>query len=100
MTFTAYGTRDKDLPARATVSYYHAERFAKEQNGWVENADGHIIYGKKPAGTIDLTPTWLGTLPLLLETYASGTDKGRAMALAELQNMAKLADTYNASLPR
>lgn len=77
-----------------------ATMWAKMINGGYVINDGTIVYGRKPAGTINLTPTWRGVLPLLLETYAHGTDKGRAMALAELQNMAKLADERNASLPK
>jgi len=45
--------------------------------------------------TVDITPTWRGVLLLLLETYKSGTDKGRSDALKELYRMADAADRYN-----
>lgn len=41
---------------------------------------------------ITLTPTWRGVLPLLLAGYTEGTATGRALALAELQRMAEIAD--------
>lgn len=48
----------------------------------------------KTVETINVTPTWRGILPLLLTGYADGTPKGRAIAFAELQRMADLADRY------
>lgn len=47
--------------------------------------------------TIDLTPTWVSLLPMLLASYTDGNDKGRAIALEELKRMATAADAYNAS---
>lgn len=47
---------------------------------------------KTHIGTIDMTPTWVGVLPMLLAAYENGSAKGRAIALEELQRMAKLAD--------
>ena len=41
---------------------------------------------------IDLTPTWSEILPALLLILESGTDTGRAVAIAELKRMALLAD--------
>ncbi len=43
-----------------------------------------------PAGTIDLTPTWSGLLPALVELYAKGEPNGRT----ELERMARIADAY------
>lgn len=45
--------------------------------------------------TIDLTPTWSGMLPTLVMLLDNGY-KTRNTALAELANMAKAADLWNA----
>jgi len=55
---------------------------------------------KRPAGTIDLTPTWAGVLPLLLVAFTDGTDESKKMAKEELLRMAKAADAYNASVKK
>jgi len=55
---------------------------------------------KRPAGTIDLTPTWTAILPLLIEGLQNGTPEGKRLAHLELINMAKAADRYNASVPK
>lgn len=48
---------------------------------------------KREVATIDLSPTWQGVLGLLLTTYENGSPEGRRLALVELQQMAKLADS-------
>lgn len=53
----------------------------------------------KVVGTIDLTPTWAGILPLLLAGVTDGTDTGRRIAKEELARMAALADERNAMAP-
>lgn len=53
--------------------------------------------GNKVKNSVDITPTWQGALPLYLMAYENGEGKGRAVALEELQRMAKLADLYLAS---
>lgn len=47
-------------------------------------------------GTIILTPTWRGVLPLLLAAVENGTTEGRRLALGELGRMADAADAFNA----
>lgn len=47
---------------------------------------------KRQVGTLDLSPKWVGVLPLLLAALESGTPKGRQMALDELRFMAMVAD--------
>lgn len=98
MTFKAYSTKDKHVPPYETVSYALAQSFADEQNGWVENADGRIVYGRKPTGTIDFTPTWRAIVPIIIAALTDGTDEAKNAAKAELYNMAKAADAYNASV--
>ena len=44
-----------------------------------------------------LIPTWTGVLPLLIWAIKDGTDNGRDAAIAELKEMAKAADLWNAS---
>ena len=44
------------------------------------------------ARVIDMTPTWRGILPLLVEIAADGRNPGREMAWQELRRMADLAD--------
>lgn len=51
---------------------------------------------KRQIGMIDITPTWRGVLPVLLELIANGTPEGRKLAIEELRKMANLADAYNA----
>jgi len=45
-------------------------------------------------GTIDLTPSWVGILPLLLAALQDGSDTAKTAAQAELRRMAQLADLY------
>lgn len=55
------------------------------------------VTAKTKVGVIDCTPSWkdiLGTLVVLLE---GGNADGRAVAIAELTRMAKLADAYVAA---
>lgn len=47
---------------------------------------------EKPDGTIDMTPTWLGVLPLFLAAIENGTDAAKTAARQELTRMAKIAD--------
>ncbi len=70
----------------------------EKRGGWIENETGKIVAGKKPKGTIDMTPTWRGMLPLLLELYENSNATGRQTAISELRRMADAADAYNASL--
>ena len=49
---------------------------------------------KRPAETIDATPTWENVLPLLMTCYEDGNARGRNFAYEELTRMAKLADAY------
>lgn len=46
-------------------------------------------------GTIDMTPTWRGVLPLLLAALEDGTETGKAMAREEFKRMADAADLWN-----
>lgn len=44
--------------------------------------------------TVDLTPTWSGILPALLDLLKSDNYKTREIAVRELERMAGLADGY------
>lgn len=44
--------------------------------------------------TVDLTPTWQGILPALLDLVRSDNLKSRQLAASELRRMAGLADGY------
>jgi len=48
--------------------------------------------------TVDLTPTWQGILPALLDLLKSDNPKSRQLAESELRRMAGLADGYIDSL--
>jgi hypothetical protein len=48
--------------------------------------------------TVDLTPTWQGILPALLNLLQSDNPKSRQLAESELRRMAGLADGYIESL--
>lgn len=52
-----------------------------------------MVTKKTPIGTIDLTPTWLAVLSILIETIKADTPHS-ANARAELERMAILADLY------
>lgn len=56
-------------------------------------ATGEPITRESAPQTVDITPNWKGTLPLLLAGIENGTATGRAMARAELQRMAQIADS-------
>jgi len=49
-----------------------------------------------PREAIRLAPTWSGIVPLLIAALEHGTDKARDAAKAELREMARAADLYNA----
>lgn len=51
---------------------------------------------KKHAGVIDCTPTWVGVLPILIESINNGQpgEEGYEAAATELGRMASLADLY------
>jgi hypothetical protein len=49
---------------------------------------------KKPVGTVDITPTWSGSLRIMLAAIQNGTDEGHTLAMQELKRMAMLADRY------
>ena len=44
--------------------------------------------------TVDLTPTWQGILPALLNLLQSDNPKSRQVAESELRRMAGLADGF------
>lgn len=50
---------------------------------------------RRPAGTIDLTPTWRGMLRYLIVGLVDGNATGQSIAREELERMADLADAYN-----
>lgn len=45
--------------------------------------------------TIDITPTWVAILPILLAAIEDGTKEGRAIAKDELKRLASIADRQN-----
>lgn len=49
---------------------------------------------KKLVGYVDLTPTWVGLLPLYLTAYADGSPTAQSASRSELERMAALADAY------
>lgn len=49
---------------------------------------------RKPAGTIDFTPTWRAIVPIIIAALEDGTDAGKQAAKAELYRMAEVADRY------
>ena len=48
-------------------------------------------------GTVDMSPSWVGVLPIYLAALADGSVSARAAAREELERMARLADAYVAS---
>lgn len=53
---------------------------------------------RRYAGSIDMTPTWQGVMPMLLAAVRDGTPKGRHEASAEINRLAGLADRANVTL--
>jgi len=47
---------------------------------------------KKYIGTIDMTPTWVGVLPIYIAALQDGSPTAQASAREELYRMARLAD--------
>lgn len=94
--FNRAGEQIGEILAGTPRNFLEDCKRADATGGWLESMTGDILYGRKPSGTISIKMTWKGCLPILLEAYANGTDKGRAMALEELQRMAEAADAYNA----
>lgn len=54
--------------------------------------------GRRYAGSIDMTPTWQGVMPMLLAALEDGTPKGKTEARAEITRLAGLADRANVTL--
>ena len=52
--------------------------------------------GAKFVGTIDLTPTWVGLIPLFVTAIEHGTPVARAGAIEELYRLAAYADDMKA----
>ncbi|QOC54175.1 hypothetical protein [Caulobacter vibrioides] len=48
--------------------------------------------------TVDLTPTWAGLLPVLVELAHEGNGTARPLARQELERMAQAADRWNARM--
>lgn len=49
---------------------------------------------EKEEKTVDITPTWAGVVPLLLESIRNGDFSGQKIAEEELLRMAQLADLW------
>ncbi|NIO82542.1 MAG: hypothetical protein GTN53_18290 [Candidatus Aminicenantes bacterium] len=45
--------------------------------------------------TINLTPTWEGIMPGLIEVLQNGTEEGKELAKAELMDLARKVDEIN-----
>lgn len=54
---------------------------------------------KRRVGTIDLTPSWRGVMPILIATLKDGTSEGQKMAEEELFKLADWADAAMKDLP-
>jgi len=52
---------------------------------------------KTKIGTVDITPTWVAVVPVLLAAIENGTSEGRRLAIEELKRMASIADAYVAA---
>jgi hypothetical protein len=78
------------------MSQAEATRFLRENLGWV------VTHGrpdeKIQVGTVDLTPKWIELLPLMLHHMQNGTDEQRALLRPEFEKMARIADSYNATV--
>ena len=58
-------------------------------------------YTKESIEVIDITPTWSGLLPALIEVAVNGTTiEGRRNAMSALKDMAGTADAYAAMLKK
>lgn len=68
----------------------HEQRLLDQQSG----ADLDRTAARRQAGTIDLTPRWVGLLPVLLEIAMNGSAKGQTEARVELRRMAEAADFW------
>ena len=49
----------------------------------------------KTVKTINLTPTWKGIMPGIIEVLENGTEEGRKVARAELMRVAEQLDELN-----
>jgi len=50
---------------------------------------------EKPLKVVDITPTWVDVLPMMLLALEQGSDEGKTIAKEELLRMAKAADQAN-----
>lgn len=57
-----------------------------------------IPRGAKVVGTIYITVTWEGALPILIAGLVNGTTEGRRLAIEQLERMARVADGANGML--
>ena len=51
---------------------------------------------KQRVGTIDLTPTWVSTMPVLIAALEDGTETGKKAAREELMRAARILDSFKA----
>jgi hypothetical protein len=49
----------------------------------------------RTVGTIDLTPTWRGVMPILIAGITDGNETGQRIATEELYRLADIADAAN-----
>lgn len=50
--------------------------------------------------TVDLAPTWAGTLPIMLAAVQDGTPEGKRIAHAELKRLCRIADELLPAMAR
>ena len=55
---------------------------------------------EKKVEYIDLTPTWEGIVPILLQILEYGDEKGKDFPIGEIKRMAKIADKYSKALKK
>ena len=53
-----------------------------------------MVTEKTKIGTIDMTPTWVAVLPIMLAALTDGSPEAQRIAKEELKRMAELADAY------
>lgn len=90
--------RGDTLPSGFTFAYVADDgRIATQEPGELPDLHQPEALGctvSKFVKMIDITPQWIGVLPIMIMAIENGTPEGRKIAIEELQRMAALADKY------
>lgn len=95
----SFGSATYDVPRASLEECHERAREAFGSAYTVEQIPDEVALqhpdlanSKRRVGTIDLTPTWRATVPVIVAAIENGTPEGRRLAVEELYRMADHCD--------